>query len=296
MLPLTQDFPSEIASSCFPSKKLAIPQKYTEALLEMQEFCLCDFSQETLAKTQELASKSGQYLIENLHKVHQKMIEAATTRRDGTLPSLANSLKLNQSLSYDSIVKPCSAVKDNPGFKREASQHPEISELEGFEGLTVLGADNQGIECTTQPSGKRLSNLTKSKVNMKLLQNYNCEIEKRKNSKGGITTAYICKYDNCNKEFTRTWSIIDHVRMHEGYKPYKCKHCERSYTQKGNLLKHMKRHTDPSLDHRRSYICEFCNKKYTEKYNLKTHQKKFHLNQLKQTKSEKDSAKLTVNS
>ena len=69
---------------------------------------------------------------------------------------------------------------------------------------------------------KRLSNLTKSKANVKLLKDYNCKVEKRRNDKGGVTTVYICKYSGCNREFTRTWSILDHVRMHEGVRPYKC--------------------------------------------------------------------------
>ena len=106
---------------------------------------------------------------------------------------------------------------------------------------------------------KRQSNMSKSKVNMRLLNGYRCHVEERKNQRGGITTFYIWKYEGCDKEFTRSWSILDHVRMHEGVRPYTCKFCQRSYTQKGNMLKHMRRHTQPNVDSRRSYIWEFCN-------------------------------------
>lgn len=32
--------------------------------------------------------------------------------------------------------------------------------------------------------------------------------------------SYYCQYDGCNKFFTKTWNLLDHVRMHEGVKPY----------------------------------------------------------------------------
>ena len=118
-------------------------------------------------------------------------------------------------------------------------------------------------------SHKRHSNMAKSKINAKFLLNYRCKVEERRNSNGGLTTFYTCGYEGWNKEFTRTWSILDHVRMHEGVRPYVCKYCSRSYTQKGNMIKHMRRHIEPDVYTRRAYICEFCNHGYTEKYNLK---------------------------
>eukprot|EP00345_Euplotes_harpa_P018872 CAMPEP_0168347456 /NCGR_PEP_ID=MMETSP0213-20121227/19013_1 /TAXON_ID=151035 /ORGANISM="Euplotes harpa, Strain FSP1.4" /LENGTH=183 /DNA_ID=CAMNT_0008356573 /DNA_START=44 /DNA_END=595 /DNA_ORIENTATION=+ len=34
--------------------------------------------------------------------------------------------------------------------------------------------------------------------------------------------SYVCRYNDCGKEFTKTWNLLDHVRMHEGIKPYAC--------------------------------------------------------------------------
>jgi len=104
----------------------------------------------------------------------------------------------------------------------------------------------------------RASNLSKSKVNAKLLKNYNCKIEERANVLGGVSTVYICKYGNCGKEFTRSWSILDHVRMHEGIKPYVCKVCAKAYTQKGNMQKHMRKHGQQGPAERVRHVCEFC--------------------------------------
>lgn len=67
---------------------------------------------------------------------------------------------------------------------------------------------------------------------------------------------YICKYNGCDKEFTKTWNLLDHVRMHEGIKPYKCSLCRKSFTQKGNLKKHLKQHTLKTLKERKRFCCE----------------------------------------
>lgn len=80
--------------------------------------------------------------------------------------------------------------------------------------------------------------------------------------------AYICKYDGCGKKYTKIWNLLDHVRMHEGIKPFKCPHCPKSFTQKGNLKKHLIQHELSTLKQRKRYKCSICNKGYTEKYNL----------------------------
>ncbi|CAI2361959.1 unnamed protein product [Moneuplotes crassus] len=87
------------------------------------------------------------------------------------------------------------------------------------------------------------------------------------------TAVYICKYEGCDKEYTKIWNLLDHVRMHEGIKPYQCDSCSKSFTQKGNLKKHMKQHHLKTLGERKRFECRVCKRKYTEKYNLKAHMK-----------------------
>lgn len=65
-----------------------------------------------------------------------------------------------------------------------------------------------------------------------------------------------------------TWNMLDHARMHKGVKPYKCPHCSKTFTQKGNMRKHSKLHLTPHVDARRKYRCSICNGGFTEKYNL----------------------------
>ena len=106
--------------------------------------------------------------------------------------------------------------------------------------------------------------------NLEQLKNFPYDSEYRTNSKNGKTVlVYICKHDNCGKEFLRTWNLLDHVRMHQGVKPYVCQFCSKSFTQRGNLRKHVYRHYNPMLESRRRYTCKFCSSKFTERYNYK---------------------------
>ncbi|CAI2384580.1 unnamed protein product [Moneuplotes crassus] len=90
---------------------------------------------------------------------------------------------------------------------------------------------------------------------------------------GRETTLYVCKYGDCNKAYTKIWNLVDHARMHEGIKPYSCRICHQSFTQKGNLKKHLKLHDFPTVKERRRFQCKICHKKYTQSYNLKSHMK-----------------------
>ncbi|CAI2375523.1 unnamed protein product [Moneuplotes crassus] len=273
----TEKFTHDLCDSGFPSKVLAIPQKYSDDLLDVERYCHCNIKPMEIGHSLGNSSINDKYLIHEIEEVYPTLNEMATVTNMSPEFRNYHNFKTPELFQNCKFTRnPFGAVDGGMDFNQALFSQSSQAPASGIDSMTVLDADNQGIELDGQQLGKRLSNLTKSKLNMKLLQDYNCSIQKRKNPKGGITTVYICNYGACNKEFTRSWSIIDHVRMHEGVRPYKCKFCDKSYTQKGNMLKHMKRHTDPSVNDRRSYECQFCSKKYTEKYNLKTHQKKFH--------------------
>ena len=243
----------------FIGRTLPLPDKVT--LNQLSSFCICP---EFLEQDHGIDMN-----VQNLMNVHPYIPQYHGT----------GELEANQWFNSDSNLE----MSGNLDF---------ISPL-AWNGVGSMAIDTKGICCWNIPptsylnehqrdlssvytpysegvsKSARQSNLSKSKVNVQLLKNYQWEVEKRKNENGGITTVYICKYEGCDKEFTRTWSILDHVRMHEGVRPYVCKYCSRTYTQKGNMIKHMRRHTQPNVDSRRAYICEFCNHGYTEKYNLK---------------------------
>uniref|UniRef100_A0A7S3JGI9 C2H2-type domain-containing protein n=1 Tax=Euplotes harpa TaxID=151035 RepID=A0A7S3JGI9_9SPIT len=82
---------------------------------------------------------------------------------------------------------------------------------------------------------------------------------------------YNCGYAGCTKQFNKGWSILDHVRMHENIRPFKCEHCDKSFTQKCNLKKHNRKHLVAKLKDRKRFKCSVCEKGFTERYNLKAH-------------------------
>ena len=148
---------------------------------------------------------------------------------------------------------------------------------------TSMKLNQQNVSSATVSSKPHLENLeevklafgsknpymTKDQMYDELLKPYKCQkIVQRESFSDKEKIYYVCKYENCNKRFTKTWNLLDHVRMHEGIRPYKWMHCPKSFTQKGNLKKHQIQHTISTLKDRKRFKCDIWGKGYTEKYNL----------------------------
>jgi len=93
---------------------------------------------------------------------------------------------------------------------------------------------------------RRVSVDSSSSSNMPILerlQGYECGIEHVYNpATKRMNKLLTCNYDGCGKQFTKTWNILDHFKVHTGEKPYRCRECRKVFSQKGNLTKHMKLH------------------------------------------------------
>ena len=68
---------------------------------------------------------------------------------------------------------------------------------------------------------------------------------------------YQCLIPTCKRKLNNLELMKKHVRVHFKNRPYKCKYCPKSYTQKGNMMKHQKIHEQPELDDRRLYKCRY---------------------------------------
>ena len=88
--------------------------------------------------------------------------------------------------------------------------------------------------------------------NLDQLKHYNYSQEFRRNPKNGkMIIVYTWGYPECGKEFLRTWNLLDHVRMHCGIKPYVCHLWTKSFTQIGNMRKHVQQHFQSTQNQRR---------------------------------------------
>jgi len=68
----------------------------------------------------------------------------------------------------------------------------------------------------------------------------------------GSVRAFVCA--SCSAAFVDRATLVRHVRVHTGQRPYSCPVCSRAFTQSGNLARHIRaKHSPPVVtgNHRR---------------------------------------------
>lgn len=101
----------------------------------------------------------------------------------------------------------------------------------------------------------------------------------------------------CGKNFKYRRSLVYHIKLHSGEKPFDCQVCGQKFAQKGHLVRHLKRHSgerafscndctykctvkDTLINHMRKhtgekpYICEACGQRFTQRSPLVRHLKR----------------------
>jgi len=95
-------------------------------------------------------------------------------------------------------------------------------------------------------------------------------IVNKSNSKT-MKKGYLCEI--CGKVYTRKYGLKIHTRIHMGYKPLKCKFCDRSFGDPSNMAKHLRLHGVGMND---SFKCPWCGKICARKRDLERHMKSRH--------------------
>ncbi|XP_041971199.1 zinc finger protein OZF-like [Aricia agestis] len=80
--------------------------------------------------------------------------------------------------------------------------------------------------------------------------------------------------ETCGKEFRSLSSLEQHKRTHLGIKPFQCDKCDRQYTVKTNLIKHLSGPECKKKEPEGELQCHVCNKMFLKKFLLQSHLKR----------------------
>jgi len=70
----------------------------------------------------------------------------------------------------------------------------------------------------------------------------------------------------CNKSFNESHNFHQHMLIHLGERPEKCKHCEKAFRTKPSLAKHLLSHSMT-----KHFVCDLCHKAFKTRDELKQH-------------------------
>ncbi|CCF55518.1 hypothetical protein KAFR_0A00800 [Kazachstania africana CBS 2517] len=77
---------------------------------------------------------------------------------------------------------------------------------------------------------------------------------------------YTCFWHGCNKEFSQRQKIVRHLKVHSGFKPYKCEVCSKCFSSDETLKQHSRVHSGE-----KPFKCHLCDKSFSVSTSLKIH-------------------------
>ncbi|KAG0661757.1 hypothetical protein C6P45_001262 [Maudiozyma exigua] len=81
---------------------------------------------------------------------------------------------------------------------------------------------------------------------------------------------HFCDYSDCDKAFSRPSLLTEHQQaVHLGLKPFECNQCDKTYSRKTHLERHLLSHLDNEM---KPFHCSICNKGVITQQQLKRHE------------------------
>lgn len=77
---------------------------------------------------------------------------------------------------------------------------------------------------------------------------------------------YHCQWYGCNRKFAQRQKLVRHLKVHSGYKPYKCEDCGKCFSSEDTLTQHKRTHSGE-----KPFECHICGKRFAVSSSLKIH-------------------------
>ena len=98
------------------------------------------------------------------------------------------------------------------------------------------------------------------------------ELYNHSRSTHGLNILKNLKCHLCDHVTASNWDFKLHIAtVHEGQRPYSCKHCNKSFTRTAHLKNHIE-----CIHEKKKHICEICGASFNQNDTLKNHIKKIH--------------------